>query len=145
MSLSKSWFDDDVIAKEITANMQEVTVQVVLFQGYRVSACSAEPGGRLYNLTAGGGVIAQDFARCHVELRKVLRNSSDAYGSDADKVEFRYADRAARLEAGSSRLIVPATWFVCSHTSGVGLNELIKKSREIGGHIEAPDQAMQYC
>ena len=89
-------------------------------------------------------MIAQDFARCHVELRKVLRNCSDAYGSDADKVEFRYADRAARLEAGSSRLVVPSTWFVCSHISGVGLNNLLTEGRKIGGHVEAPDQAMQY-
>ena len=89
-------------------------------------------------------MIAQDFARCHVELRKVLRNCSDAYGSDADKVEFRYADRAARLEAGSSRLVMPSAWLACSHISGVGLNNLLTEGRKIGSHVEAPDQAVQY-
>ena len=71
-----------------------------------------------------------------------MRNSAEAFGSDADKVEFRFRDgRELLLEA--RRMSVPASWVVGSHISGQACPEIIRIIRDSGGRVEGPDQGMQ--
>ena len=85
-------------------------MQCFAFSGYKVSVVSLEPGGRLYTCTAGGQILAPDVPSVYLEVRETSRSSTDARGSDAYEVEFRYRDgreflvvckrlRAAEVEA----------------------------------------------
>ena len=70
------------------------TFVVTVFQGWRVCAVSWEVGGRIYAISEGGIVVALDYPLCHVELRLVATSSADAFGQDADRLEFRLASTA---------------------------------------------------
>ena len=64
------------------------TCVVTVFQGWRVCACSWEVGGRIYAISEGGIVVALDYPLCHMEIRLVATSSADAFGQDADRLEF---------------------------------------------------------
>jgi hypothetical protein len=72
-SITKNWFSDE-LANTLAAGSGNCSITVAVFQGYRVSCVTVEPGGRLYAVSANGAVLALDKARCHFELRKVVRN-----------------------------------------------------------------------
>ena len=127
----------------LQADSNEFQVQCCVFSGFKVSAISFEPGGRLYTCAAGGLVVATDVPRVHLEVRKTLRSCADAFGSDADKVEFRYRD-GRELLVECRRMQVPtAGWIVASHISGVACPRICQLVIGQGGRIEAPDQGMQ--
>ena len=116
MTVTRSQVNPNAL-RLIQDNSHEFSVQCFAFSGYKVSACSFEPGGRLYSCAPGGRVGASDVPRIHFEVRKTLRNSDDAIGTDADKVEFRYRDgREFLLEC--RKMHVPHIWIVASHISG---------------------------
>ena len=81
------------------------TFVVTIFQGYRVLACSWEVGGRLYAVSRGGVVVALDYPLCHFELRLVTTSCKDAFGMDADRLEFRFLSAADRLDVACSVLL----------------------------------------
>jgi len=70
------------------------TFLVTIFQGWRVVTCTWEVGGRIYVISEGGIVVALDYPLCHVELRLVSTSSADAFGLDADRLEFRFWSRS---------------------------------------------------
>ncbi len=90
------------------------TVIVTVFQGWRIVAVSWEVGGRLYACSDGGVVVALDYPLCHFEVRLVANASVDAFGLDADRVEFRFFSAADRLDVGCSTAAIPPTWLVVS-------------------------------
>ena len=91
MTVTKSHVNPNLV-RSSEADSNGFQVQCFAFSGYKVSAISFEPGGRLYTCAADGVVVATDAPRVHLEVRKTLRSGEDAIGSDADKVEFRYRD-----------------------------------------------------
>eukprot|EP00434_Breviolum_minutum_P002120 symbB.v1.2.001872.t1/scaffold79.1/size344139/3 len=95
------------------------TFVVTVFQGWRVISTSWEVGGRLYALSEGGVVVALDYPLCHVELRLVTASSPDAFGLDADRLEFRYYSGSDRLNVACSTCSVPPTWLVVSRLASV--------------------------
>ena len=88
MTVTRSQVNPNAL-RLIQDNSHEFSVQCFAFSGYKVSACSLEPGGKLYSCAPGGLVVASDVPRIHFEVRKTLRKSDDAISTDADKVEFR--------------------------------------------------------
>ena len=44
----------------------------------------------LYAISEGGIVVALDYPLCHMEIRLVATSSADAFGQDADRLEFRF-------------------------------------------------------
>ena len=141
-TVTKNWFSDDLAAM-ISEGSVNCSITVAVFQGYRVSCCTVEPGGRLYSAGPNGAVLAGDFARCHVEVRKVVRNCADALGTDPDKIEFRYVDAANRIEVATARSSVPNSWVVASHVSGPAFTRIVEQIRTQNGRVEGPDQQMQ--
>ena len=142
LSVTRNWFNDDLIPS-VNAQTDNISVTVAVFQGFRVSVITAEPGGRLYSAGPNGAVVAVDLARCHIELRKVVRNSQDAIGSDPDRVEFRFLDAANRIEVMTARMSCPTSWLVGSHISGAAFSNIIRSIREQGGRVESPDRQLQ--
>ena len=119
------------------------TVIVTVFQGWRIVAVSWEVGGRLYACSDGGAVVALDYPLCHFEVRLVANASADAFGLDADRVEFRFFSAADRLDVGCSTAAIPPTWLVVSRVSGPTLIKNSKWCREHYARIEGPDQTLQ--
>ena len=119
------------------------SVVVTIFQGWRVVATSFEVGGRLYACSDGGVVVALDYPLCHFELRMVAISSADAFGTDADRLEFRFASAGDKLEVACSSVTVPSTWLVVSRFSGPTLIRNAEWCRRHMARIEGPDQVMQ--
>lgn len=88
------------------------SVVLTVFQGWRVVAVSWEVGGRLYACSEGGVVIALGYPLCHFEIRFVTTSSPDAFGADADRLEFRFLSGGDRLDLSASMVMVPPTWLV---------------------------------
>jgi len=118
------------------------TFVVTVFQGWRVISTSWEVGGRLYALSEGGVVVALDYPLCHVELRLVASSSPDAFGLDADRLEFRFYSGSDRLNVACSTCSVPPTWLVVSRVSGPTLIKNARWCRDHYARIESPDQAL---
>ena len=142
LTVTRNWFNDDLVPT-INERTDQISVTVAVFQGFRVSVITAEPGGRLYSAGPNGAVVAVDLARCHIELRKVVRNSQDAIGSDPDRVELRFLDAANRIEVMTARMSCPTSWLVGSHISGAAFSNIIRSIREQGGRVESPDHQLQ--
>ena len=134
MTVTRSQVNPNAL-RLIQDNSHEFSVQCFAFSGYKVSACSFEPGGRLHSCAPGGRVVASD-------VRKTLKDSDDAIGTDADKVEFRYRDgREFLFEC--RKMQVPHSWIVASHISGQACPRICELVRTQGGRVESPDQGMQ--
>ena len=119
------------------------TFVVTVFQGWRVCAVSWEVGGRIYTISEGGIVVALDFPLCHVELRLVATSSADAFGQDADRLEFRFYSAADRLDVACSTCAAPPSWLVVSRVSGPTLIKNARWCRDHLARVESPDQALQ--
>ena len=119
------------------------TFLVTIFQGWRVVTCTWEVGGRIYAISEGGIVVALDYPLCHVELRLVSTSSTDAFGLDADRIEFRFWSAADRLDVACSSCSVPPSWLVVSRVSGPTLVQNAAWCRKKFARIESPDQALQ--
>ena len=119
------------------------TFLVTIFQGWRVVACTWEVGGRIYAISEDGVVVALDYPLCHVELRLVSNSSADAFGLDADRIEFRFWSAADRLNVACSSCSVPPSWLVVSRVSGPTLVQNASWRRKKYARIESPDQALQ--
>ena len=119
------------------------TFLVTIFQGWRVVTCTWEVGGRIYAISEGGIVVALDYPLCHVELRLVSTSSADAFGLDADRLEFRFWSAADRLDVACSSCAVPPSWRVVSRVSGPTLVQNAAWCRKKFARIESPDQALQ--
>ena len=87
-------------------------------------------------------MVALDHPLCHFEVRLVANASADAFGLDADRVEFRFFSAAGRLDVGCSTAAIPPTWLVVSRVSGPTLIKNSKWCRE-HARIEGPDQTLQ--
>ena len=96
----------------------------------------------MYQCGPKGIVVATDHARIHAEIRRVVRNSADAFGNDADKLEFNMRD-GREMKLYACRSSIPESWVVGSHISGSLCPELAKQIRAGGGRVEGPDQGMQ--
>ena len=118
------------------------TFVVTIFQGWRVIACSWEVGGRLYALSENGVVVALDYPLCHIELRLVASSSPDAFGLDADRLEFRFYSGSDRLNVAASTCSVPPTWLVVSRVSGPTLIKNAAWCRDHYARVESPDQTL---
>ena len=94
------------------------TCVVTVFQGWRVCACSWEVGGRIYAISEGGIVVALDYPLCHMEIRLVATSSADAFGQDADRLEFRFYSAADCLDVACSTCAAPPSWLIVSRVSG---------------------------
>lgn len=119
------------------------TFVVTVFQGWRVVACSWEVGGRIYVCSEGGIVVAADYPLCHFECRIVATSSEDAFGLDADRLEFRFLSAGDRLDVAASTCSVPPSWLVVSRVSGPTLIRNANWCRQKYARIESPDQALQ--
>eukprot|EP00435_Cladocopium_sp_Y103_P013918 s4422_g3.t1 len=119
------------------------TFVVTVFQGWRGVACSWEIGGRIYVCSEGGVVVALDYPLCHFECRLVATSSEDAFGLDADRLEFRFLSAGDRLDVAASTCSVPPSWLVVSRVSGPTLIRNASWCRERYARIESPDQALQ--
>lgn len=119
------------------------TFVVTVFQGWRVCAVSWEVGGRIYAISEGGIVVALDFPLCHVELRLVATSSADAFGQDADRLEFRFYSAADRLDVACSTCAAPPSWLIVSRVSGPTLIKNARWCRDHMARVESPDQALQ--
>ena len=119
------------------------TCVVTVFQGWRVCACSWEVGGRIYAISEGGIVVALDYPLCHMEIRFVATSSADAFGQDADRVEFRFYSAADRLDVACSTCAAPPSWLIVSRVSGPTLIKNAQWCRNHAARIEGPDQTLQ--
>ena len=119
------------------------TFVVTVFQGWRVCACSWEVGGRIYAISEGGIVVALDYPVCHVEIRFVATSSADAFGQDADRLEFRFYSAADRLDVACSTCAAPPSWLIVSRVSGPTLIKNANWCRNHMARIEGPDQTLQ--
>lgn len=115
---------------------------VTVFQGWRVCAISFEVGGQLYACSEGGQVVTLDFPLCHFEVRLTSVSSADAFGHDADRVEFRFCSAQDRLDVACSTIAVPSSWMVVSRVSGPTLVRNARWCRENFARIESPDQTI---
>ena len=119
------------------------TCVVTVFQGWRVCACSWEVGGRIYAISEGGIVVALDYPLCHMEIRMVATSSADAFGQDADRLEFRFYSAADRLDVACSTCAAPPSWLIVSRVSGPTLIKNANWCRQHMARIEGPDQTLQ--
>ena len=117
------------------------TFVVTIFQGWRVVTCSWEVGGRIYAISEGGIVVSLDYPLCHVELRLVSISSKDAFGMDADRIEFRFWSAADRLDVACSSCSVPPSWLVVSRVSGPTLIQNANWCRKKFARIESPGKS----
>ena len=119
------------------------TCVLTVFQGWRVCACSWEVGGRIYAISEGGIVVALDYPLCHMEIRLVATSSADAFGQDADRLEFRFYSAGDRLDVACSTCAAPPSWLIMSRVSGPTLIKNASWCRNHMATIEGPDQALQ--
>ena len=73
------------------------------------------------------------------------RASGDAYGNDADRVEFRFRDANNRIDLKCARASVPGTWLTVSHISGPTLINAIQEVRRQRARVEGPEQTEQFA
>ena len=133
----------DMLGKIMEEKVFIPTFIITIFQGWRVVAVSWEIGGRLYACSDGGVVVALDYPLCHFECRFVAVSSPDAFGMDADRLEFRFLSGSDRLDTRCSVCEVPPSWLVVSRVSGPTLITNAKWCREHFARVESPDQALQ--
>ena len=133
----------DSIAYLLSTTVFIPTFVVTIFQGWRVVAVSWEVGGRLYACSEGGMVVALDYPLCHFECRFVATASPDAFGVDADRLEFRFLSAADRLDVRASTCSVPPSWLVVSRVSGPNLIKNARWCRDHYARVESPDQQLQ--
>ena len=70
MTVTRSHVNPNLL-RVLQADSNGFQVRCCAFSGYKVSAISFEPGGRLYTCAAGGSVVATDVPRVHLEVRKL--------------------------------------------------------------------------
>ena len=133
----------DMLGKILDEKVFIPTFVITIFQGWRVVAVSWEIGGRLYACSDGGVVVALDFPLCHFECRFVAVSSPDAFGMDADRLEFRFLSGSDRLDVRCSVCEVPPSWLVVSRVSGPTLIQNARWCRDHFARVESPDQALQ--
>ena len=119
------------------------TFVVTVFQGWRVVACSWEVGGRIYACSSGGVVVALGYPLCHFECRVVATSSVDAFGLDADRLEFRFRSGGDRLDVACSTCSVPPSWLVVSRVPGPIMSRTTQWVRDRSARVESPDQVLQ--
>ena len=90
-------------------------------------------------------MVAGDSARSRFELRVTARDTEDAYGNDADRLEFRFRDANNRMDLKCSRTSVPGTWLTVSHISGPTLIQTITSVRSQRARVEGPEQTEQFA
>ena len=137
------WHVSDLIYTFLQDTVFIPSCVVTIFQGWRVIAASWEVGGRLYACSDGGVVVAVDFPLCHFECRFVASSSPDAFGTDADRLEFRFLSAGDRLDVYANVVHAAPTWLCISRVSGPTLVRNAKWCREHGARVEGPDQALQ--
>lgn len=138
-------FVDELLVREVCKGQPRLSVVVAVFVGWRVSVLSFECGGRTYSIGPGGAVVSGDSARSRFELRVCQRATDDAYGNDADRIEFRYRDANNRIDLKCSRTSVPGTWLTVSHISGPTLIQTIRSVRDNRARVEGPEQTEQFA
>ena len=138
-------FVDEFLIREVRKGNPRLSVVVAVFVGWRVSVLSYECGGRTYSIGPRGQVVAGDSARARFELRVTARDTEDAYGNDADRIEFRYRDANNRMDLKCSRTSVPGTWLTVSHISGPTLVQTITSVRSQRARVEGPEQTEQFA
>ena len=138
-------FVDEVLVREVRMGNPRLSVVVAVFIGWRVSILSYESGGRTYSVGPRGRVVAGDSARSRFELRVTARDTEDAYGNDADRLEFRFRDANNRMDLKCSRTSVPGTWLTVSHISGPTLVNTIQSVRQQRARVEGPEQTEQFA
>ena len=111
MSITRCQFNQAAV-QLLDDQLDNITVQCFAFQGYKISAAAVEPGGRMYQCGPRGTVVATDYARTHIEIRRVVRNSADAFGNDADKLEFKMRD-GRELKLQGCRSSIPPSCMGC--------------------------------
>ena len=136
---------DEFLIREVRKGNPRLSVVVAVFVGWRVSVLSYECGGRTYSIGPRGQVVAGDSARARFELRVTARDTEDAYGNDADRIEFRYRDANNRMDLKCSRTSVPGTWLTVSHISGPTLVQTITSVRSQRARVEGPEQTEQFA
>ena len=137
-------FVDEFFVRELHKGKPRLSVVIAAFVGWRVSVFSYECGGRTYSVGPRGAVVAGDSARSRFEIRVCRRDSDDAVGNDADRIEFRYRDSNNRIDLKCSRTSVPGTWLTVSHISGPALVGTIMHVRTQGARVEGPEQTEQF-
>ena len=138
-------FVDEFLVREVRQGSPRLSVVVAVFIGFRVSILSYECGGRTYSIGPRGRVVAGDSARSRFELRVTARDTEDAYGNDADRLEFRFRDANNRMDLKCSRTSVPGTWLTVSHISGPTLIQTITSVRSQRARVEGPEQTEQFA
>ena len=88
-------------------------------------------------------MVALDYPLCHMEIRLVATSSADAFGQDADRLEFRFYSAADRLDVACSTCAAPPSWLIVSRVSGPTLIKNASWCRNHMARIEGPDQALQ--
>ena len=136
---------DETLIREARLGNPRLSVVVAVFIGWRVSILSFECGGRTYSVGPRGRVVAGDSARSRFELRVTSRDTEDAYGNDADRIEFRFRDSNNRMDLKCSRTSVPGTWLTVSHISGPTLVNTIQSVRQQRARVEGPEQTEQFA
>ena len=63
-------------------------------------------------------MVALDYPLCHMEIRLVATSSADAFGQDADRLEFRFYSAADCLDVACSTCAAPPSWLIVSRVSG---------------------------
>ena len=138
-------FVDDALVEMLDPEQDTFVVIVTVFQGWRISCVSFSAGGRVYMAASHGSVVVGDFMRVHQEFRRVTKSSPDAFGSDADRLEFRFRDSVNHIEVACKTTAAPAEWILISHITGQTLVNAVTGARSSGGRVEGPDQAMNYA
>ena len=138
-------FCDDALIKDARIGRFRPSIVVSVFRGWNVTVFSFEVGGRSYAVAPQGAVVAGDHCRANCELRVCNRASTDAYGNDADRVEFRFRDSDNKVDLKCGRISVPGTWLAVSHISGRALINTIGACRSQKARIEGPDQVQQFA
>jgi hypothetical protein len=100
---------DEVLIRAAHQGRFRPSVVISVFIGWRVSVLSFEVGGRSYSVGPNGAVFAGDHGRAKFELRVTARSSDEAFGNDADRVDFRYRDANNRIDLKCGRASVPQT------------------------------------
>ena len=136
---------DEFFVREARRGNPRLSVVIAVFIGWRVSVLSYESGGRTYSIGPRGSVVAGDSARSRFELRVTARDTEDAYGNDADRLEFRYRDAHNRMDLKCSRTSVPGTWLTVSHISGPTLVDTIRSVRAQQARVEGPEHTEQFA
>ena len=98
----------------------------------------------MYALSSGGVVVALDYPLCHVECRVVATASADAFGMDADRVDFRFLSACDRMDVACNTCAAHPTWLVVSRVSAPTLLKNADWCRARAARIESPDQILQF-